>query len=170
MELVAIHVGRPHVRPRPDQPEKSWRSGIYKESVTGPVMLRSTNLDGDGQSDLRVHGGPTRAVLIYGAGHYPLWTAELGKVLPYGSFGENFTVTGFDDEHANLGDIYAMGGEAIVQLTQARGPCYKLQYRTGVPDMIDRVLANGRGGIYARVLQEGMVMVGDQVQLLRRAT
>ncbi len=168
MELVAIHVGQPKVRPRPERPQKSWRSGIYKRPVMGPVRLRFANLDGDRQADLRVHGGPNRAVLIYGAGHYRLWAAELGRVLPFGSFGENFTVTGFDEEHAHLGDIYAVGGEAIVQLTQPRGPCYKLQYRTEVPDMIDRVLDNGRGGIYARVLQEGMVKVGDPLQLLVR--
>src|SRR5581483_10380220 len=157
-------------RPRPEKAGKTWRSAVYKEPLAGPVMLRAGNLHGDQQADLRVHGGPNRAVLIYSAGHYPLWTAELGRALPFGSFGENFTVTGFDESTANLGDIYAVGDEAIVQLTQLRGPCYKLQYRTGVPDMIDRVLANGRGGVYARVLQEGMVAVGDRVQLLRRGS
>ncbi len=169
MELVAVHAGQPTVRPRPDKAERTWRSAIYKEPVAGPVMLRRGNLDGDRQADLRVHGGVERAVLIYGAGHYPLWLAELGRPLAYGSFGENFTISGFDEASANLGDIYSVGA-AVIQLTEVRGPCYKLQYRTGVPDMIERVLANGRGGVYARVLQEGLVQVGDQVELLRRGS
>jgi MOSC domain-containing protein YiiM len=130
-------------------------------------MLAAGNLDGDRQADLRVHGGPDRAVLVYGAEHYAEWATELGRELPYGSFGENFTVTGWDNATANLGDIYQVG-PAIIQLTQHRGPCYKLQYRTEVPDMIERVLASGRGGIYARVLQVGLVQVGDEVELLRR--
>ena len=132
-------------------------------------MLRTTNLDGDRQADLRVHGGPTRALMLYGAENYEHWARELGRQLPYGSFGENFTIAGFDQSTASAGDIYSVG-EAIIQLTELRGPCYKLQYRTETPDMIDRVLANGRSGIYARVLQEGLVQVGDAVTLLRRAT
>jgi MOSC domain-containing protein YiiM len=130
-------------------------------------MLRTDNLDGDRQADRRVHGGPTRAVLVYGADHYGPWAEEIGRELPYGSFGENFTVSGFDEATARLGDVYRVG-PTVIQLTQHRGPCYKLQYRTEVPDMIDRVLENGRGGIYARVLEAGLVQVGDQVELLRR--
>ena len=132
-------------------------------------MLRTANLDGDHQADLKVHGGPARAVLVYGAENYATWAEELGRELPYGSFGENFTIAGFDQATARTGDIYSVG-PSIIQLTELRGPCYKLQYRTETPDMIERVLANGRSGIYARVLQEGRVRVGDAVELLRAAS
>ena len=130
-------------------------------------MLRRGNLDGDRQADLRVHGGPERALLLYGAGRYPLWAAELGREFEHGAFGENLTVDGFDEESACLGDVYRVG-EATIQLSEVRGPCFKVQYRTGVPDMIERINANGRSGVYARVLEEGRLAAGDRVELLER--
>lgn len=130
-------------------------------------MLRRANLDGDRQADSRVHGGPERAVLLYGAGRYALWAAELGRPLELGAFGENLTVDGFDEDTACLGDVYRVG-EAAVQLSEVRGPCYKVQYRTGVPDLIDRINATGRSGVYARVIEEGRLRAGDGIELLDR--
>jgi MOSC domain-containing protein YiiM len=151
---------------RPDS-DGTWTSAIYKEPVEGRVMLRRLNLDGDGQADSRDHGGPERAVLLYSAGHYPLWERELGRPLPFGSFGENFTVEGLDEWSGCLGDVLGIG-EAEVQLSEVRGPCYKIAYRTGVPDMIQRIELNGRSGFYARVLREGFVEAGDEVRLVDR--
>ena len=105
--------------------------------------------------------------MIYGAGRYPLWAAELGREFEHGAFGENLTVEGFDEETACLGDVYR-AGEATIQLSEVRGPCYKVQYRTGVPDLIDRINATGRSGVYARVLEEGRLRAGDEVELLER--
>ncbi len=130
-------------------------------------MLRRLNLDGDRQADGRVHGGPERALLLYSADHYPLWERELGRALPWGSFGENFTVEGLDEWSACLGDVLDIG-EAQIQLSEVRGPCYKVAYRTGVPDMIQRIELNGRSGFYARVLREGVVQAGDEVRLVDR--
>ena len=135
--------------------------------MTGPVRLGKLNLEGDRQADLRVHGGPERALLLYGAGQYPGWQAELGRPLAHGSFGENLTVEGFSEHEACLGDVYAVG-DAVIQLSEVRGPCYKLQYRTQTPDMIRRVLESGHGGVYARVLAEGTLEAGDEVRLLER--
>jgi len=129
-------------------------------------MLRRNNLDGDRQGDLRVHGGPNQAALMYSAGNYAKWQAE-GFDFEPGSFGENLTVSGLDETTVRLGDIYRIG-PAVVQVTKARGPCYKLQYRTGVPDLIKRVLANGRSGWYVRVLEEGAVAAGQEIVLLHR--
>ena len=166
MRLVSVQVGTPRTRPRPDQPGKRWRSAIYKTPVAGPVMLRTRNLDGDRQGDLKVHGGPNQAALLYSADNYAKWKAE-GFDFEPGSFGENLTVSGLDETTVCLGDIYRIGG-AVVQVTKARGPCYKLQYRTGVPDLIKRVLANGRSGWYVRVLEEGPVAAGDEIFRLQR--
>ena len=130
-------------------------------------MLRSTNLDGDRQGDLRVHGGPDQAALLYSADNYARWRAE-GFDFEPGSFGENLTVSGLDETTVCRGDIYAIGDAVVVQVTRPRGPCYKLQYRTGVPDMIKRVLANGRSGWYVRVLKEGPVEAGQEIVLLKR--
>lgn len=130
-------------------------------------MLRRDNLEGDRQADPRVHGGPERAVMLYGAGRYPLWAAELEREFEYGAFGENLTVEGFDEETACLGDVYRVG-EATIQLSEVRGPCFKVQYRTGVPDLIDRINSTGRSGVYARVLEEGDLQPGDPVDLVER--
>lgn len=130
-------------------------------------MLRTLNLDGDRQADLRVHGGPERAVMLYSADHYPRWERELGRRFEWGSFGETFTVEGLDEESGCVGDVLEIGA-ATIQLSEVRGPCYKVAYRTGVPDMIQRIEANGRSGFYARVLREGLVAAGDEVRLVDR--
>jgi MOSC domain-containing protein YiiM len=154
------------MRPKPDQPCHRWRSAIYKTPVEGPVMVRHTNLEGDGQADLRVHGGPDQAALMYSADNYDRWRAE-GFDFEPGSFGENLTVRGLDERSACAGDILEIG-EAVFQVTEQRGPCYKLQYRTGVPDMIKRVLSNGRSGWYLRVLREGLIEAGQEIVLRDR--
>jgi hypothetical protein len=51
MKILSVNVGLPR--------EVSWQgkfvtTGIFKESVKGPLMLRTLNLDGDGQADLTV--------------------------------------------------------------------------------------------------------------------
>jgi MOSC domain-containing protein YiiM len=170
--LVSIQVGRPKRRrmePSETHPEgRPWTSGIYKEPVLGPVWLGPENLDGDKQADRRVHGGPNRAVLAYCAEHYDLWRAELPELaLGYGSFGENFAVSGLSEATVCMGDVYDVG-EARVQVSQLRGPCFKLELRVGLPGMIGRVLANGRAGWYLRVLQEGYVEAGQAMTLVER--
>lgn len=130
-------------------------------------MLRTLNLDGDRQADLRVHGGPERAVMLYSAEHYASWEGELGRRLEWGAFGETFTVQGIDEDSACIGDVLEVGA-AVIQLSEVRGPCYKVAYRTGVPDMIQRIEASGRSGFYARVLREGLVAPGDEVRLADR--
>ena len=135
--------------------------------MLGPVRLRTLNLEGDSQADLRAHGGPERAVLLYAADHYPLWERELGRRLPWGSFGETFTVAGLDEWTACLGDVLEIG-EALVQVSEVRGPCYKVAYRTGVEDMIQRIESTGRSGFYGRVLREGIVRAGDEVRVVDR--
>ncbi|MEP7105170.1 MAG: MOSC domain-containing protein [Chloroflexota bacterium] len=134
--------------------------------MDGPAMLRLRNVDGDRQGDLRVLGSAEQAALLYSADNYDRWRAE-GFDFEPGSFGENLTVRGLDETTVFAGDIYQVG-EAVIQVTELRGPCYKLQYRTGVPDMIKRVLANHRSGWYVRVLQEGLIEAGQDIVLLKR--
>jgi MOSC domain-containing protein YiiM len=169
--LLSIQVGKPKrrgVRGSQDPEQKVWVSGIFKEPVTGPVWLGLTNLDGDGQADRRFHGGPTRAVLAYGGDHYPLWIEELGlPELGYGAFGENFTLGGLSEANVRMGDIYTVG-EARVQVSQLRAPCWKLARRLNRPDIVERVIENGRSGWYLRVLQEGFVEAGQAVRLEER--
>lgn len=145
-----------------------WSTGIFKQPVTGRIRLRQTNLDGDGQADLTVHGGPDKAVLVYAAAHYPAWRSELKiEEFPFGAFGENFTVEGMSEDTVFLGDIYQIG-DAIVQVAQPRMPCWKLARKWQRPDLPARVVKTGRSGWYLRVLKEGSVAAGDALELQDR--
>jgi len=101
-------------------------TGIVKEPVNGPVMVRRLNLDGDGQADLTVHGGVEKAVYAYPSEHYDLWREELGvSDLPWGMFGENLTTAGLNEDTVNIGDRFRIGSCELI-VTQPRMPCYKL--------------------------------------------
>jgi MOSC domain-containing protein YiiM len=169
--LVSIQVGLPSIHGVPgtaDPLDKPWRTGFYKSPVKGPVHLGRTNLVGDGQANLKVHGGPDKAVLAYAAGHYPDWRTELEMPdLPYGAFAENFTVTFLNEGNVCLGDVYAIGS-ARVEVSQPRQPCANITHRWKRPGLTERVRTTGRHGWYLRVLQEGQVCAGDAVELLER--
>jgi MOSC domain-containing protein YiiM len=169
--IVSIQVGHPaiHGQPGAAEPmEQPWRTGFYKQPVVGPVWLGRTNLVGDGQANLRVHGGPDKAVLSYAARHYPAWRTELNMPdLPYGAFAENFTVSSLDEQSVCLGDVYAIG-QARVEVSQPRQPCANITRRWKLPGLTERVEATGRHGWYARVLDEGEVAPGDAIVLIER--
>jgi MOSC domain-containing protein YiiM len=136
--------------------------------VEASVWLGTTNLVGDGQANRRVHGGPDKAVLAYGADHYPLWRDELKMPdLPYGAFAENFTISSLDERSVCLGDVYAVG-QTRVQVSQPRSPCANITRRWKCGGLTERVGATGRTGWYLRVLQEGEVEAGVSVELLER--
>lgn len=171
IQLLSVQVGLPRTHGREgarDPMDRAWTTAFFKEPVAGPVWLGPTGLAGDGQADPRYHGGPEKAVLAYAASHYPLWEAELGLgAMPPGGFGENFTVAGQDETSVMIGDVYAVGG-ARVQVSQPRGPCWKIARRWRIEDLTARVQATGRTGWYLRVLEEGPVEAGAPVELLDR--
>jgi len=158
MKIISLQVGRPRtVRWR----GRAITTGIYKEPVDGRIMLRRFNLDGDQQADLTVHGGWDKAVYVYPSEHYAFWRKELpGEKLPYGSFGENFTSEGLDEQSVHIGDRFRIGG-AVVEVTQPRLPCYKLGVRFKRSDMPKRFHASRRCGFYVAVIEEGEVGAGD---------
>jgi len=165
MRLLSIQVGRPQLVMRNDEPVST---AIFKQPVSGRVMLRTLNLDGDRQADLTVHGGPDKAVYAYPAEHYEFWRAEFPEMdLQFGMFGENFTVQGFSENTLNIGDEFRIGS-AIVRVTQPRMPCYKLGIRFGRSDILKRFLASERTGFYLAVVQEGEVGAGDEFETLKR--
>lgn len=166
MIIRSLNVGRPVTC---DYEGKPVETAFFKYPAERPVMLRSLGFEGDAQADLVHHGGPEKAVLLYAFEHYAYWERELGRHAGPAALGENLTVEGFTEEQVCIGDVYAMGG-AVVQVCQPRVPCYKTAIRNGVPDMVERILACGYTGIYARVLQEGPVASGDRLHLVRRPT
>ena len=170
--LVSIQVGKPRFLDPdvglPEPLDHRWHSAFFKEPVAGPVMVRFTNVEGDLQADPRVHGGPEMAVLCYSADHYAGWRQELSIAeMGPGGFAENFTISGQDELSVCIGDVYRVGA-ATVQVSQPRGPCYKISYRWKRPDLLERCESNGRHGWYLRVLEEGQVEAGQPVELLER--
>jgi len=138
-------------------------TAILKEPVSGRVLLRTENLDGDRQADLSVHGGVDKAVYVYPSENYSFWRKELpGKELPPGAFGENFTTQGLLEDAVCIGDQFEIGSAEVV-VTQPRMPCFKLNLRLGRDDMVKRFLASHRSGFYLRVLREGEVGAGDAI-------
>ena len=167
--IVSIQVGLPAEHGADSIADKAWQSGIFKSPISGRLWLDRLNLEGDQQHDLHNHGGEYRAVLAYSAEHYPIWRAELFKRdLPYGAFGENFTLAGLTEETVCLGDTYAVGDQIVLQVSQLRLPCWKLARRCGVRDLALRVEAKGWGGWYHRVVQPGYVQAGDTYRRLER--
>jgi MOSC domain-containing protein YiiM len=148
--------------------ERPWRSGIFKAPVTGPVWLTRTGLEGDGQADLKVHGGVEKAILAYAASHYAFWPERLERddVGP-GAFGENWVLSGGEEAHVCIGDMLRVGG-ARVQVSQPRQPCWKPARRWGRKDLSLLLQETGRTGWYLRVLEEGPVEEGDVLELLER--
>lgn len=165
MKIISLNVGLPRLTLRNDEPVST---GIFKEPVSGRVMLRTLNLDGDRQADLSVHGGIHKAVYVYPSEHYEFWKRELpDTILPWGMFGENFTTAGLFETEINIGDRFRIGS-AEVMVTQPRMPCYKLGIRFGRDDIIKRFLASERSGFYLAVVKEGEVGAGDEFELLEK--
>jgi ferredoxin-NADP reductase/MOSC domain-containing protein YiiM len=159
-EVLAVNVGRPR--------EIAWqgkivRTAIWKAPVSGRRWVRRLNIEGDGQGDLRGHGGEQRAVLVYQMDSYRYWEKELGRrALAPGHFGENLTVEGLPDAEVCIGDRYRVGG-ALLEVTQPRVTCYRVGIRLQEPRMAALLIAQGRPGFYLRVLEEGEVGAGDPI-------
>lgn len=165
MRVLSVNVGLPR--------EVSWRgkpvtTGIFKEPVSGPVRIRTLNLHGDRQADLRVHGGHDKAVYAYPSEFYELWRNERPELpFPWGQFGENLTTQGLRDEDVSVGDRFRVGTAELI-VTQPRLPCFKLGIRMGRDDFVTEFLQRGLYGFYMAVAREGAVEAGDPIVPLSR--
>lgn len=162
--LVAVNVGGPH---------EVWtgkrlvRTSIWKSPVEGRVAVRGVNIDGDEQSDLRVHGGPDKAIYAYASEDTAWWEAQLGRELGPGAFGENLTTSGIDVTGALVGERWAIG-TTLLEVSQPRLPCFKLGLRMEDPLFPKRFTGAGRPGAYLRILLEGELGAGDAVDIVAR--
>lgn len=162
--VLSIQVGLP----RTIGGDKPWTTGFFKQAVTEPLWLGSVNLAGDAQGDLVHHGGPHKAVCVYPATHYPFWRERLGLPdLKAGDFGENFTLGELTENDVCIGDVWTIG-QAQVQVSQPRQPCWKLARRWEIKDLALQVQQTSRTGWYLRVLAEGIVQQGAQMELIER--
>ena len=145
---------------------KVIHTGINKKQVKEPVYLSFVKFNGDGQADLVHHGGVDKAVCVYTGDHYPYWEKELNQDLVYGAFGENITVSGMREEDVCIGDTFELG-QAIVQVTQPRQPCFKLAKKYNIPKLPLYFQETGYTGFYFRVLKEGWVSSVDTLKRLQ---
>ncbi|MBP2312202.1 MOSC domain-containing protein [Azospirillum soli] len=146
-------------------------SAIAKTPVDGPRKVGPEGFLEDEQADRRVHGGPEKAIHHYPLDHHPAWRDDLGGDVPFlgqpGAFGENLSTLGLTEADVCVGDVFR-AGSAVLQVTQGRQPCWKLNHRFGVPDMAKRVQTTGRTGWYYRVLEPGEIGAGDTLSLIER--
>jgi len=160
MRVLSVNAGLPR--------EVTWRgkpvtTGIYKEPADGRVPVRRLNLDGDRQADLRVHGGPDKAVYAYPSEFYELWSRERPELeLGPGTFGENLTTEGLVDTEVSVGDRFRVGTAELL-VTQPRLPCFKLGIRMGSDAFVTEFLERGLLGFYLAVAHEGDVAAGDPI-------
>ena len=170
--LQSLQVGTPQkygVEGSRAKMERPWKTSFFRLPSTQPHWLYKTHLEGNMQADTKNHGQPGQAVLLYSGMHYPLWQEELHlPEIGHGGFGENFTLDGISEQTACLADIYAIG-EARIQVTGPRYPCWKIARRWNTADLTKRVAATGRTGWYCSVLQEGLIEPGMPVLLVERA-
>jgi MOSC domain-containing protein YiiM len=140
------------------------RTGFFKAPVDGPVAIKRTKVEGDEVADLRVHGGPYKAVYLYPSEHYDFWRNELGlDELPFGAFGENLTTEGLTETTVHIGDQFQVGS-SVLQVTQPRMPCFKLALRFERSDMVKKFWQSERSGIYFSVVKEGEVERGNTIE------
>jgi ferredoxin-NADP reductase/MOSC domain-containing protein YiiM/ferredoxin len=147
---------------------RTVHTGIWKRPVAGSRIVGRLNIEGDGQGDLAGHGGEQRAVLVYQLDSYRHWQDHFGRdLLEPGSFGENLTVDGLPDDEVCIGDRYRIGN-AEFEVTQPRVTCFRVGMRLGKPDLPKLLVAHRRPGFYCRVIAEGRIRAGDEIELLAR--
>jgi MOSC domain-containing protein YiiM len=164
--LLAVSAGTP----RPDG--KGAVTGIHKRPVAGPVTLRDpgdrleglgSGVVGDAVCDRRHHGGRDQAVYAVSAAELAHWSGVLGRGLTPGTFGENLTTEGLDVDEALVGEVWAVGDTARLQVTGPRIPCATFARAMGEPQWVKRFSERGRTGAYLRVLTPGEVRAGDPI-------
>jgi MOSC domain-containing protein YiiM len=146
-------------------------TGIHKMPVSGAVQVKKLGLDGDEQADLSVHGGLDKAVYAYPSEHYAFWAAQRLAVfkreepLPPGSMGENLTLQGVLESDVWIGDRLQVG-DAILEVTEPRQPCYKFNAKMGFSHAVKLMVQSGFTGFYLRVVRIGVIEAGQPVVLL----
>ncbi|MCG1027976.1 MOSC domain-containing protein [Virgibacillus halodenitrificans] len=148
--------------------ERPWESGMFKQAVDDKVWLTKTGFTGDEVADTKNHGGPEKAVFAYPIKHYTSWKEELDlESIDMSAMGENMAVLEMDEFSVCIGDTYELG-DAVIQVSQPRQPCWKPARRFGIVDLALRIQNSGRTGWYFRVVKEGYVTPGTDLKLIER--
>lgn len=164
--VLSVNVGLPRTI---EWLGRTETTSIWKSPVSGRVMVRGVNVDGDDQADREVHGGPDKAVYSYASEDTAWWERQLGRSLGPAAFGENLTLEGVDVSGALVGERWEIGS-ALFEVAQPRFPCWKLGARMNDPHFPDIFRAARRPGAYLRIVREGAVGAGDEVRIVHRPT
>ena len=162
--LLSVNVGEPR---QVEWAGKRVTTAIWKRPTDRRVQVEHDNLAGDAQADLRVHGGPDKAVYAYASEDYRWWEGELDSLLEPGAFGENLTTEGVDLNSAVIGERWSVGTTEL-EVAQTRQPCFKLGIRMGDAGFVQRFDGARRFGVYLRIRQTGELGVGDEIHLVSR--
>lgn len=165
MKVISTNIGKPTTFIWNGKEETT---GIYKKPTNKAIYLTKNDVISDEVSNRLNHGGYYKACYVFSSEQYPYWK-DLYPDLDWscGMFGENLTLSDFNETEVFLGDIYKVG-DALVQVSQYREPCYKLGHKFGTPKAIKQFIQHGYGGTYLSILEEGMVDVGDTFTLIER--
>lgn len=145
-------------------------SAIGKVQVDGELMLGELGLVGDEQAELKIHGGPDRALCHYPCEHYSHWASQFpqqAELFSAPAFGENLSTEGMTEQNVYIGDIYRWG-EALIQVTQPRSPCFKLNFHFGIANMSSLMQESGKIGWLYRVIAGGAVSSEQPLVLASR--
>ncbi len=165
MYIHTLSLGQPA---RHTDERGAWVSAIFRAPVDGPVFLSEAGLAGDEVADRKHHGSPDQAVCCHPIEHYDFWNAEYsGAALGPASVGENWTISGGNEQTVCIGDVYRVGA-ARVQVSASRVPCSKQERKVQLPGFLKRVQETRRTGWYLRVLTPGEVAAGDELRLESR--
>ena len=157
MKIQAVCVGRPE-----KCPGRSYRTGIFKVAVSGPVLIDGEGVVGDAICNRKHHGGVDQAVYVEGSLTLDWWQGELGRSLAPGTFGENLVIEDLDNREIAVGDRFR-AGEILLEVTAPRTPCATFAARMGDPNFVRHYAAALRPGIYCRVIAGGMLKAGEPV-------
>lgn len=163
MKVISTNIGESRVI---NWNGKDVKTGIFKYPVNDSIFLSEEDVENDHVIDRRYHGGLDKACYLYSADHYEYWKKLYPELeMPWGIFGENLTIEGLHEARVNIGDIFQIG-EAIVQATQPRQPCFKLEFRFNNDRIVRQFIDSGFSGVYVRVLEKGNVKAGDTMKLV----
>jgi MOSC domain-containing protein YiiM len=166
LNIVSTNIAKPTTIIWNDQ---AITTGIYKNPVSHPIFIDAESVKGDEVSDRKVHGGLYKACYLFSADYYPYWKSLYPNLnWDYGMFGENLTISGLDESKILVGDIYKIG-EALVQVTQPREPCYKFGIKFVNQGVLKQFIAHAHPGFYIRILESGFVKINDKLTLVEQA-
>jgi MOSC domain-containing protein YiiM len=141
-------------------------SAIMKRPQEGPVQIHFEGLAPDEQADRRVHGGPEMALHLYPLDHHEWWRGQIGDhpgLDEPGGFGSNLAVRSIIEDDVHIGDRFRLG-TALIEVSQPRQPCWKIEHRFGQKRMVAAIIQTGRTGWYFRVIEPGEVKAGDLLE------